>query len=55
MKREPVWITGVGALTPLGHTCGDFADSLLAGKSGVGRITQFNAAAHPAHRRVAYN
>ena len=48
MNRDPVWITGVGALTPLGHTYGDFADHLLAGKSGVARITEFPAEDHPA-------
>ena len=48
MNREPVWITGVGAMTPLGHTWRAFADNLLAGNSGVNRITQFNADEHPA-------
>lgn len=30
-----VWITGVGATTPLGHDFTTFAENLLAGKSGV--------------------
>jgi len=30
-----VWITGVGAATPLGHDFATFTENLLAGKSGV--------------------
>lgn len=30
-----IWITGVGAATPLGHPFATFAENLLAGKSGV--------------------
>ena len=44
---NPVWITGVGTATPLGHTYKDFADSLLAGKSAVGRVTTFPIGDHP--------
>lgn len=33
--RSDVWITGVGATTPLGHDFATFAENLLAGKSGV--------------------
>jgi 3-oxoacyl-[acyl-carrier-protein] synthase II len=32
---QQVWITGVGAATPLGHDFATFAENLLAGKSGV--------------------
>ena len=32
---QRVWITGVGAATPLGHQFTTFAENLLAGKSGV--------------------
>jgi 3-oxoacyl-[acyl-carrier-protein] synthase II len=46
MKLEPVWITGVGAVTPVGHTYRQIADNLLAGVSGVGRVTGFNVADH---------
>jgi 3-oxoacyl-[acyl-carrier-protein] synthase II len=42
-----VWITGVGVATPLGHDYATFADNLLAGRSGVGPITGFNASDHP--------
>jgi 3-oxoacyl-[acyl-carrier-protein] synthase II len=42
-----VWITGVGAATPLGHEYATIADNLLAGRSGVAAITSFNTADHP--------
>src|SRR5260370_32259835 len=41
-----VWITGVGTATPLGHTFTAFADELLAGRSGVDRVTGFDVADH---------
>jgi 3-oxoacyl-[acyl-carrier-protein] synthase II len=42
-----VWITGVGAATPLGHSCEEIADCLLAGRSGVRSVTSFPVADHP--------
>jgi 3-oxoacyl-[acyl-carrier-protein] synthase II len=45
--QEAVWITGVGTATPLGHTYGQFADNLLAGRSGVGRVADFDVGEHP--------
>jgi 3-oxoacyl-[acyl-carrier-protein] synthase II len=36
--REPVLITGVGAVSPLGHSFSAIADALMAGKSGVQSI-----------------
>jgi 3-oxoacyl-[acyl-carrier-protein] synthase II len=33
--REPVVITGVGAVSPLGHSLAEIGDNLLAGRSGV--------------------
>lgn len=41
MKR--VVITGIGALTPIGNTVDEFKEGLLAGKSGAGPITKFDA------------
>ncbi len=35
LSMTRVWITGVGAATPLGHEFTVFADNLLAGRSGV--------------------
>lgn len=36
--REPIMITGVGAVSPLGHSFDEIADALLAGRSGVRSI-----------------
>lgn len=42
-SRGRVAITGLGAITPIGNTVAEFWPNLLAGKSGVGPITQFDA------------
>ena len=42
-----VWITGVGAATPLGHSYRAIADSLLAGRSGIRTVTGFDISQHP--------
>jgi len=41
MKR--VAITGLGAITPLGNNVPDFWANIIAGKSGAGPITKFDA------------
>jgi len=43
----PIWITGVGAATPLGHVYRGIADGLLAGRSGVRAVTGFDVSEHP--------
>jgi 3-oxoacyl-[acyl-carrier-protein] synthase II len=43
---DPV-VTGIGALTPLGASAPDTWRALLAGESGVGPLTLFDAAALP--------
>ena len=48
MNREPILITGVGALTPLGNTYTQIAERLLAGASGIRHITAFDVTDHPA-------
>jgi 3-oxoacyl-[acyl-carrier-protein] synthase II len=45
--RNRVVITGMGAITPLGHTAADLYRNQLEGKSGVGPITLFNASRFP--------
>jgi 3-oxoacyl-[acyl-carrier-protein] synthase II len=45
-NRDAVWITGVGAATPLGNTYETVADNLLAGKSGVRAVTWFDVSKH---------
>ncbi len=44
MRR--VVITGIGAITPIGHNVNDFWNNLLAGKSGISRITRFDPDAY---------
>jgi len=48
-KRTPrrVVITGIGAVTPIGMGANDFWSALLAGKSGIRRITSFDASNLP--------
>jgi 3-oxoacyl-[acyl-carrier-protein] synthase II len=38
-----VVVTGLGVVTSLGHTVGQFWDSLVAGKCGIDRVTHFDA------------
>jgi 3-oxoacyl-[acyl-carrier-protein] synthase II len=45
--EQAVWITGVGAATPLGNSYRAVADGLLAGRSGVGPVTAFDVSEHP--------
>ncbi len=48
MSRETaIWITGVGAATPLGNTYKELADNLLAGRSGVRAVQGFDVSEHP--------
>src|SRR5437870_11786600 len=43
----PIWITGVGAATPLGCSFDTIADGLLSGRSGVRRVAGFDVTEHP--------
>ena len=43
MSRKRVVVTGLSALTPLGGNVTGTWDNLLAGKSGIGPITLFDA------------
>src|SRR5690242_13878259 len=47
MQRRRVVITGMGAITPLGHNVKETFEGQLAGKSGVGPISHFNAHSFP--------
>lgn len=44
--RKRVVITGMGCVSPVGNNVKDTWDALLAGKSGAGLITQFDASHH---------
>jgi len=43
MQQRRVVITGMGVISPLGHTVNEYWQNLLAGQSGVGAITRFDA------------
>jgi len=43
--RRRIAITGLGAVSPLGNTLDENWANLVAGRSGVGRITKFDASA----------
>src|ERR1700748_2574767 len=43
MQKREVVITGLGVVSPLGLTLKQSWDALLAGQSGIGRITHFDA------------
>mgnify|MGYP002724424461 FL=1 len=43
MKLKRVVVTGLGAITPLGNDVKSTWESALAGKSGAGPITLFDA------------
>ena len=43
MELKRVVVTGLGALTPLGNTAPETWEAMLAGVSGAGPITRFDA------------
>jgi 3-oxoacyl-[acyl-carrier-protein] synthase II len=45
--EQSVWITGVGAVSPLGTDFAEISASLLAGKSAIRPVTGFDASEHP--------
>ncbi len=45
--RRRVVITGMGAITPLGHNVAELYESQLEGRSGVGPIAHFDASTFP--------
>ena len=50
MSRKRVVVTGLSALTPLGGNVTETWDNLLAGKSGIGPITLFDASGFDCRR-----
>ncbi|MFN3716514.1 MAG: beta-ketoacyl-ACP synthase II [Thiobacillus sp.] len=49
MSKRRVVVTGLGIVSPVGNTIAEAWDSLLAGKSGIARITRFDPAPFAAH------
>jgi 3-oxoacyl-[acyl-carrier-protein] synthase II len=47
LSKRRVVVTGLGMLTPLGNTVADTWAAALAGKSGIGPITRFDATGFP--------
>ncbi|MFZ0547738.1 MAG: beta-ketoacyl-ACP synthase II [Candidatus Promineifilaceae bacterium] len=45
--RPRIVITGVGAVTPLGLSADESWEGVLSGRSGIGKITQFDASEMP--------
>jgi 3-oxoacyl-[acyl-carrier-protein] synthase II len=45
MTRRRVVVTGLGCISPVGNTVADAWNNLLAGQSGIGPITRFDASA----------
>jgi 3-oxoacyl-[acyl-carrier-protein] synthase II len=44
--RKRVVITGMGAITPIGNTLDEYWEGLIAGRNGVGKITNFDPSRH---------
>ena len=47
MTEQSVWITGVGALSPLGSSFTQISASLLSGTSAIRPVEGFDASEHP--------
>lgn len=48
MSRRRVVVTGLGIISPVGNTVPEAWDNILAGRSGIGPITRFDASAFSA-------
>ena len=49
MSRRRVVVTGLGCISPVGNTVTEAWSNILAGKSGIGPITKFDASTFSAH------
>lgn len=47
MKQNRVVITGLGAVTPLGNSVATTWENVIAGKSGIGKLTRVDASQFP--------
>ncbi len=48
MSRRRVVVTGLGVISPVGNSVPEAWDNLIAGRSGIGRITKFDPSAFKA-------
>lgn len=46
IEQKRVVVTGLGAITPIGNTLGEYWEGLLSGRNGIGPITLFDASRH---------
>ena len=46
-SNRRVVVTGLGALTPIGHSVPDYWEAMMEGRSGAGPITHFDASEYP--------
>ena len=49
MNRRRVVVTGLGMVSPVGNTVGESWANLVAGRSGIARITKFDPSAFACH------
>ncbi|MBP8867397.1 MAG: beta-ketoacyl-ACP synthase II, partial [Propionivibrio sp.] len=47
MSRRKVVITGLGIISPVGNTVEQAWQNVLAGRSGIGKVTRFDASTFP--------
>ena len=47
LDKQPVVVTGMGVICPLGLNVEEFWAGLVAGKSGIKYITHFDASNYP--------
>ena len=46
-RNNAIWMTGLGAVTPIGNDFNEISRNLLAGKSGIRRVSGFDDSEHP--------
>lgn len=46
-EQRKVVVTGLGIISALGNNIDDYWSSLVAGKSGIGKVTRFDASSYP--------
>ena len=46
LQLKRVVVTGLGAITPIGNTCNEYWQGLMAGRNGIVPITHFDPSQH---------